>query len=128
MSSNIEKTGLIKISDEVIGICASNGALKTPGVHSLAGSLTENLSRNILGRESAFKGIKIGRNQNNVFLDVFIIVNYKVKIPDVAWEVQRNVKNEVEHITDLSVKTVNIHVQGVDIPEREETYEQKLQA
>lgn len=44
----------------------------------------------------------------------------EVKIPAVAWEVQVNVKNEVEQMTGLSVTAVNIHVQGVHLPDEEE--------
>ena len=110
-----DKYGTIKISDEVVSICAVNAALKTNGVHELSGGLIDNLSRNILGNEPPSKGIKISRDEQNVEIDVFIIVDYEVKIPAVAWEVQVNVKNEVEQMT-----AVNIHVQGVHLPDEEE--------
>ena len=48
------------------------------------------------------------------------LVDYEVKIPAVAWEVQVNVKNEIEQMTGLSVTAVNIHVQGVHLPDEEE--------
>ena len=115
-----DKYGTIKISDEVVSICAVNTALKTNGVHELSGGLIDNLSRNILGNEPPSKGIKISRDEQNVEIDVFIIVDYEVKIPAVAWEVQVNVKNEVEQMTGLSVTAVNIHVQGVHLPDEEE--------
>ena len=110
-----DKYGTIKISDEVVSICAVNAALKTNGVHELSGGLIDNLSN-----EPPSKGIKISRDEQNVEIDVFIIVDYEVKIPAVAWEVQVNVKNEVEQMTGLSVTAVNIHVQGVHLPDEEE--------
>ena len=70
-------------------------------------------------RRPPSKGIKISRDEQNVEIDVFIIVDYEVKIPAVAWEVQVNVKNEVEQMTGLSVTAVNIHVQGVHLPDEE---------
>ena len=115
-----DKYGTIKISDEVVSRCAGNAALKTNGVHELSGGLIDNLSRNILGNEPPSKGNKISRDEQNVEIDVFIIVDYEVKIPAVAWEVQVNVKNEVEQMTGLSVTAVNIHVQGVHLPDEEE--------
>ncbi len=118
--SKDDKYGIIKISDEVISICAVNAALKTNGVHELSGGLIDNLSRNILGNEPPSKGIKISRDENNVEIDVFLIVDYEVKIPDVAWKVQVNVKNEIEQMTALTVTAVNIHVQGVHLPDEEE--------
>lgn len=117
-------TGKIHISDEVIAICASNGALNTDGVVSLWGGITENIKENILGnlgKSSNFKGIKLSQEDDTVRIDLYIIVEYGVKIPDVAWEVQENVKKEVESMTDLAVKEVNIHIQGVQIAEEVNT-------
>jgi uncharacterized alkaline shock family protein YloU len=45
---------------------------------------------------------------------MYIKVYYGVKIPSVAWDLQRNVKREVETMTDKSVMAVNVHVQGVE--------------
>ena len=42
-----------------------------------------------------------------------------MNIPSVAWEIQEHVKKEVESMTELPVAAVNIHVQGVHMPEEE---------
>lgn len=109
----------LKISDEVIAVCAVNAALKTEGVASLAGGLSNALSKNILGKELMSKGIKVSQADDGVEIDVHIIVKYHVKIPAVAWDIQENVKKEVQSMTELTVKAVNIHVQGVEIPAEE---------
>lgn len=105
----------IKISDEVIAVCAVNATLKTEGVASLAGGLTNVLSKNILGKELMSKGVKVSQTDDGVQIDVHIIVKYHVKIPAVAWDIQEKVKNEVQSMTGLSVTAVNIHVEGVEI-------------
>lgn len=109
-----------KISDEVIAVCAVNAVLKTDGVAKLDGGLQNTLSRNILGKELMAKGIKVNQTEKGVEIDVHIIVKYNVKIPAVAWDIQENVKKEVQSMTELVVKAVNIHVQGVEIPSEEE--------
>lgn len=109
----------VKISDEVIAVCAVNAALKTEGVSSLAGNFSNTLSRNILGKELLSKGVKVTQSDEGVEIDVHIIVKYHVKIPAVAWDIQENVKKEVQSMTELTVKAVNIHVQGVEIPAEE---------
>ena len=59
-------------------------------------------------------------------IDVHIIVKYRTKIPAVAWDIQENVKNEIQLMTELPVTAVNIHVQGVEtIPEEETADDQK---
>ena len=60
-----------------------------------------------------YKGIKISQSDEGITIDIYVIVEYGVKIPAVAWDIQENVKKEVEDITDFPVKAVNIHVQGV---------------
>ena len=46
-------------------------------------------------------------------IDVNIIVEYGVRIPDVAFEIQNKVKKSVEEKTGLKVSGVNVHIQGV---------------
>ena len=48
------------------------------------------------------------------------MVDYGVKIPVVAWDVQTNVKEELEIMTSRPVLAVNIHVQGVEEPKEED--------
>ncbi len=115
-----EYLGEIKISDDVVSICCINAAVKTEGVHELSGGFMGNLQKNLRGSQSPFSGIKINREDDSVTVDVSIIVDFNVKIPQVAWEVQVNVKNDIEEMTGLKVKAVNIHVQGVHIEGRED--------
>ena len=121
MSTNIneEKNGTVKIADDVIAVCVLNATLKTGGVSALSGGLTDSISRNILGKEPLYKGIKINQNDDGVVIDVSVIVDYGVKIPAVAWDIQENVKNEVEEIIDIPVTAVNIHVAGVHFKEKQ---------
>ena len=106
----------IKISDEVIAVCAVNATLKTEGVARLAGGFSNTLSKNLLGKELMSKGVKVNQSDEGVQIDVHIIVKYKAKIPAVAWDIQESVKKEVQSMTELPVTAVNIHVQGVEIP------------
>lgn len=105
----------IKVSDEIIAVCAVNATLKTEGVASMDGGITNALSKNILGKELIAKGVKVDRDKekDDITVDVHIIVRYGCKIPVVAWDIQENVKREIREMTGQNVKAVNIHVQGV---------------
>ena len=50
-----------------------------------------------------------------------MIVDYGVKIPDVSWRVQENVKTAVESMTGLKVLAVNVHVNGINLKKKEES-------
>ena len=118
--------GTVKISDEVIAVCAVNATLKTEGVAGLAGGISNTLSKSLLGKELLSKGVRVSQSDGVVQIDVFINVKYHARIPAVAWDIQENVRNEVRSMTDIDVKAVNIHVQGVEIPSEEpETNDEK---
>jgi uncharacterized alkaline shock family protein YloU len=116
---NERRNGTIKFSDEVIAVCAANATLKTKGVADLAGDFTNALSKSILGKELLSKGVKVYQGEDGVVVDVFVIVEYKVNIPSVAWDIQEHVKNEITSMTELKVNAVNINIQGVQFPEEE---------
>lgn len=113
-----QKVGTLKIADDVIAVLAANAALKTKGVTELAGGFTNALSKTILGKELLSKGIKVSQGDDGVIIDIFVIVEYQVNIPAAAWDIQEHVKKEVQSMTELTTEAVNIHVQGVHMPER----------
>jgi uncharacterized alkaline shock family protein YloU len=113
---NEDGYGSITIAEEVIAVCVREAVSRTHGVYELFGGFQDALSQNILGKELKFKGIKISNEADGVVIDIQIVVDYGVKIPEVAWDLQRRVKNELEEITDTAVKAVNVVVQGVHLP------------
>lgn len=119
--ANEQSNGIIRVSDEVVAVLAANATLKTKGVADLAGDFTNALSKSILGKELLSKGVKASQNEEGVIVDVFVIVEYRVNIPSVAWDIQENVKKEITSMTGLKVNAVNINIQGVQMPEEEAT-------
>ena len=65
------------------------------------------------GKKNLTKGIKVEAGEKNTKIDVNIIVDYGVRIPEVAFEIQTRVKKSVEAMTGLKVLEVNVHIQGV---------------
>ena len=113
MIEHDEKIGTIKIADDVIAVCAVNATLRTKGVAGFSPVFSDNFSKNFFGKDPLYKGIKVSQGDEGIAIDIYVIVDYGVKIPAVAWDIQENVKKQVEEMTDSHVKAVNIHVQGV---------------
>lgn len=107
-----------KISDKAIAICAINGALRTKGIAGLSGGITNSISENLWKKESASKGVRIEKEKDGIILHIYAIVEYGYKIPNVAWELQENVKREVEDITEKKVKKVNVDIERVELSRR----------
>jgi uncharacterized alkaline shock family protein YloU len=91
----------------------TDATLGTDGVYEFSGNLGDTLSRNFLGKESRYKGVKIDDNEKGYCIDLYVIVEYGIKIPEVAWNIQRNVKSRLEEVMDIEIENINIHVQGV---------------
>ncbi|AYO30703.1 Asp23/Gls24 family envelope stress response protein [Biomaibacter acetigenes] len=118
---NTNDKGSIKIADEVVGIIAGLAATEVEGVAGMSGGIVGGIAE-ILGRKNLSKGVKVEVGEKEAAVDLYIIVNYGARIPEVAWNVQENVKKAIENMTGLSVIEVNIHVQGVNFgqPVKEE--------
>lgn len=107
-----ENTG-IKISNDVVASIAGVAVSEVPGVYSMAGGIAGGISEVFSGKKNLSKGIKVEVGEKDTKIDVNIIVEYGVRIPDVAFEIQGRVKKAVETMTGLKVSGVNIHVQGI---------------
>jgi uncharacterized alkaline shock family protein YloU len=108
---NNEK-GSIKIADDVVGVIAGLAATEVEGVAGMSGGIVGGIAE-ILGRKNLSKGVKVEVGEKEATVDLYMIVNYGIRIPEVAWNVQENVKKAIENMTGLSVVEVNIHIQGV---------------
>ena len=103
----------IKISNDVVASIAGVAVSEVPGVYSMAGGIAGGISEVFSGKKNLGKGIKVDVGEKETKIDVSIIVEYGVRIPDVAFEIQGRVKKAVETMTGLKVSGVNIHVQGI---------------
>ncbi|MDR0519322.1 MAG: Asp23/Gls24 family envelope stress response protein [Clostridiales Family XIII bacterium] len=112
-NDNKKDIGGVFVSPDVIVAYISQAVAETSGVAELAGNISDTITKKILGKESDFKGIKIDAGENGYTIDIHIIVYYGERIPDVAWNVQQNVKSSLSNVMDITLENINIHVQGV---------------
>lgn len=104
--------GAVRIADEVVSIIAGLAATEVDGIAAMSGGLVGGIAE-ILGKKNLAKGVKVEVGEKEAAVDLYIIVEYGVRIPDVALKVQENVKKSIESMTGLHVVEVNVHVQGV---------------
>lgn len=104
--------GHIKIADDVVAIIAGLAATDVEGVAGMSGGIAGGLSE-MLGKRNLSRGVKVEVGDRQAAIDLYIIVRFGARIPDVAFKIQENVKNAIESMTGLEAATVNVHVQGV---------------
>lgn len=117
--------GTIRIADEVVSIIAGLAATEVEGVAGMSGGIAGGIAE-FLGRKNFSKGVKVEVGEKEAAIDLYIIVKYGVRIPDIALNVQEAVKAAIENMTGLSTVEVNVHVQGVGFPEDVKTEEVRV--
>ena len=105
----------VLLDPEVVGECVVCDLGE--GVFEMAGSITGGFVE-LFGKKNPSKGVKVTLADNDVKIDIFVVVKFGMKIPDIADEIQDKVKNEVEAMTGLNVVAVNVNVDGIRISSR----------
>ncbi|HIU63529.1 MAG TPA: Asp23/Gls24 family envelope stress response protein, partial [Candidatus Avacidaminococcus intestinavium] len=59
------------------------------------------------------KGVRVAVTGKTVAIEIYVIIEYGICIPDVAIAIQEKVKEAVENMTAFEVTAVDIHVQGI---------------
>ena len=96
----------IKIADDVVAVIAGVAVSEVPGVAEMAGGFAGGITEVLSGKKNLAKGIKVEVLEKETKIDVNIIVEYGVRIPDVAFEIQNRAKKAVESMTGLKVEEV----------------------
>lgn len=108
-----DRTDTVKIAPDVIATIAGIAAKEINGVAGMCGSFAGGIAEKLGAKKSPTKGIRVEVKENSVVIDLYVIVEFGVRIPELAWEIQESVKNNVETMTGMSVEKVNIHIDGI---------------
>ena len=108
--------GTVTFANEVISTIVGIAACDIEGVAGMSGGFKDGIV-DLLGKKNLSKGVKITLNDNTVVADLEIVVDFGVKVPDVCAKIQESVISTVEVMTGLTVKAVNISVEGIKIKE-----------
>lgn len=103
----------IQIAEEVIASIAGMAIKDMKGLVKLAGGFTEEISE-AFGKKNAGKGIRVDIVEKEVKLEVNIVVEYGVKIPDIARKIQEKIKIDVEDMSGYTVNKIIVKVQGIE--------------
>ncbi|MCA9963595.1 MAG: Asp23/Gls24 family envelope stress response protein [Anaerolineales bacterium] len=112
MPTKDESLGTIDISSATVATIASQAINQCYGVVGMASkNLADGIAR-ALSRDSR-RGIEVSSLDNEIVIDVYVIVEYGVRIKAVAGSIQHTVKFHVEKAVGWPVHSVNVYVQGL---------------
>jgi uncharacterized alkaline shock family protein YloU len=113
--------GNIHVSDKILSEISELVLRDIEGVAKLSGRLSSELidvlGNNLieeLGTDNIDSGIII-KSEEGTVLDIYLYVKEGYQIVDVAREVQEKVFCTIKNMTDIEVKTINVHVDGMVI-------------
>lgn len=116
-----ESIGNIKISVDVVGKIAGIAASEIDGVSDMHTSFVGGVAQIFGGKKNSSQGVKVEITEDMANIDLYLVVEYGVKIPELAWNVQERVKENVENMTGLTVTAVNIHIEGINFQKDDES-------
>ena len=107
-----QDAGTVRIADDVVSVIAGMAASEVEGIAGMSGGIASGLTER-LGIKHLQRGVKVEVGEREAAIDLYVMVDYGARIPEVAQRVQERVKSAVESMTGLKVVEVNVHIQGV---------------
>lgn len=121
-----DDSGNVTFAPDVVATIAGLAAMEIEGVAGMSSGGSS--FGDLLARKQLTKGVKVEVGTEEVAVDLTMVLEYGLRIPEVTRAVQENVKKAIENMTGLRVVEVNIFVSGIrfqkETPPEEEEPEQ----
>ena len=105
--------GRIEVFPSAVAAIAGHAAMRCYGISGMAGRGLRDGVAVLLRRENVDRGVDVVESDGGLAIDIYVIVQYGVRISEVAHNLQETVKFEVERSVNVPVTQVNVNVQGV---------------
>jgi uncharacterized alkaline shock family protein YloU len=106
--------GVIKIHRNVIASIASIAATEIEGVKKVGKPSGRSLLEAFGARFGASPiSVEIDKREE-VRLEIPLVIKFGYNIPDISSKVQENVRSALERMTSITIKDIDINVQGIE--------------
>jgi uncharacterized alkaline shock family protein YloU len=124
-SELVTEHGRTAIADTVVSKIVGMATRELPGVHAMGmglsrafGAVRERIPG--AGGSAVAQGVAVEVGERQTAVDLDVVVEYGVSIPDLATGIRRSVIEAVEKMCGLEVTEVNVTVGDVHLPDEEE--------
>ena len=105
--------GMVRVHNNVIASIASIAATEVDGVKNIGANFRSGFLE-LIGRKNS-GGIQVEIDKNDELrLEVPLVIKYGYNIPEIASQVQENIRNALERMTSITIKDININILGVE--------------
>src|ERR1700730_6588789 len=105
-----QRWGRIEVFPSAVAAIAAHAALGCYGVSGMAARGLRDGVAELLHRGNVARGVEVLEVEGGLVIDVFVIVQYGIRISEVAHNLQQAVKFEVERSVNVPVAQVNVNV------------------
>jgi uncharacterized alkaline shock family protein YloU len=115
----------------VVAKIAGLAAREVDGVHDLstsgAGAAIAGLATRVTRGDARGQGVNVEVGEREAAVDLAMVVDYGVSIPQVADAVRHNIMDRIRSMTGLIVKEVNIDVSDLYFPDEDTPQQSRVQ-
>ena len=109
------RLGTIDVDPVAIASVAADAVLECYGVVGMAADVLRDGLAELLQRGSYHRGVQARVVQQRIVIDLYVILEYGVRISEVAHNIMSSVKFNAEKVLGMPVSEVNVHVQGLRV-------------
>jgi uncharacterized alkaline shock family protein YloU len=109
------KLGRIEVSPAAIAGLAAVAVLECYGVVGLSRPTPYSGLAEVLQREHFRRGVRVTIVNQKIVIDLYVVLEYGVRVSEVAHNIMENVKFRVEKTLGVPIDEVNVHVQGLRV-------------
>jgi uncharacterized alkaline shock family protein YloU len=110
-----QRRGKIEVSPQAIGTIAGRAVSECYGVVGIAGKRLRNGTAELLPAERYHQGIEVQFSNEQIIIDLYVVLEYGLRISEIAHNIMSNVKFAVEKMLGVPVVQVNVNVQGLRV-------------
>jgi uncharacterized alkaline shock family protein YloU len=106
--------GRIEVSPSAVATIANQAVLSSYGVVGMSSkNLVDGLAQVL--RADSRRGVEVHIDQDEIVIDLYVVIEYGVRVATVARNIISGVKFSVEKAIGVPVSSVNVHVQGLHV-------------
>ena len=113
------RLGRVEVAPHAIAGLAGIAVLECYGVVGMTYPTLSSGLVKVLQGESYRRGVQVRVAEQKIVIDLYVVLEYGVRISEVARNIMDNVKFRVEKALGVPIKEVNVHVQGLRVSPRE---------
>ncbi len=111
--SKEEELGRVRLAPEVLEVIIGIATNEVKGVAYTRGNFATGVAEK-LGRTQYGKGVKTSWSENGLTIDIYCVVQYGFLVREIAYEIQKQVRNTIYNMTSLKTNEINIHITGIE--------------